>query len=139
MKILLVILCYILGIYAFLFPFTYFESNADKKDIRLSQILTSTETEAKKAIQELESGKAFKEIVNKYSIDDSKSLNGDLGYLQKELFDEKITKVAYNLKKNEISQPIQTEYGWHVIKVTDINYFSEPKNFKYDRYKFLKI
>ena len=138
MKKILIIFCCILAMYAILFPFTYFNSNMDKKDVRISHILLNTKDEAAKVKQEIINGQTFESMVQKYSLDDTSGINGEIGNAIKGKFDVNIINTVYKMNKNDISDPIESEYGWHVIKVTDVNYFSNPDNFKYNKYKYLE-
>jgi peptidyl-prolyl cis-trans isomerase C len=74
--------------------------------------------------KEIQSGQiSFADAANKYSEDDGNKATpsgGDLGYFPRRgQFIEPFAAAAFALKKGEISQPIETEYGWHLIQVTD--------------------
>ena len=87
--------------------------------VRARHILVSTREEAEKILAELKKGAKFEDLARKYSKDGSKEFGGDLGYFT---FDEMVpefSKVAFSLKKGEVSKPVKTEYGWHIIKVED--------------------
>lgn len=102
----------------------YFDSNKDmfklpSPEIRASHILVATEDEARKILDELKAGKDFAELAKQYSTDKaSKDKGGDLGYFGKGTMDPEFEKVAFALKQGEVSQPVKTQFGYHIIKVT---------------------
>ena len=87
--------------------------------IRARHILVSTKEEAEKILKELKGGAKFEDLARKHSKDGSKEFGGDLGYFT---FDEMVpefSKAAFALKVGEVSKPVKTEYGWHIIKLED--------------------
>ena len=87
--------------------------------VRARHILVSTKEEAERILKELKKGAKFEDLARKHSKDGSKEFGGDLGYFT---FDEMVpefSKAAFSLKVGEVSQPVKTEYGWHIIKVED--------------------
>ncbi len=138
MKIVLKILCLLTAIYCIYFPFSYFHQNADKKEIKISHILVDTEEDAIKIKQEIESGKkSFENAAKEYSLCESKEDRGDLGYNIKggRLLPE-FELAAFKLPLRTISEPVKTAAGWHLIKIYDVVYFSDRKNFD-ERYSYL--
>lgn len=94
-----------------------------KKEYLISHIVTKTKEEAEKISQELKAKKSLKfaDEAKKYSIDrESAEKGGDLGYILENNMIKEIADVVVNLKAEDISDPIQTKFGWHVIKITDI-------------------
>ena len=61
---------------------------------------------------------------------DSAETKGDLGYNAREKFVDEFSNAAFNLKKHVVSDPVKTEYGWHLIKVYDVKNFSDKENFQ---------
>lgn len=103
---------------------TYFEENKDsfdqKEQVKASHILVEDEATAKKVKEELDNGKDFAELAKEYSIDTSNAAaGGDMGYFVKGEMAEEFEKAAFSLKPNTISNPVKTEFGYHIIKVTD--------------------
>lgn len=103
---------------------TYFEQNKDsfdqKEQVKASHILVKDEAAAKKVKEELDNGKDFAELAKKYSTDKSNAAaGGDLGYFGKGEMAEEFEKAAFSLKVDEISEPVKTEFGYHIIKVSD--------------------
>jgi len=98
---------------------------AGKKEFSVFHIVVQNKAEAEKLIKELKGKKAseklFAELAKKYSIDQESAANGgDLGYVLEDNMIKEISDVVLKLKKDEISEPVQTKFGWHVIKVADI-------------------
>lgn len=91
-------------------------------DLKISHILTKTEEEAKKIFEEIISKKiSFEDAVKQYSVDETtKKNNGEIGVVSYGRVSPELApleKEAYSLKKGEISKPVQTQFGWHIIKI----------------------
>lgn len=101
----------------------YYEQNKDLyTEIRASHILVDNESKAKEALKELEKGSEFAEVAKKQSTDKvSAEQGGDLGYIsgQSQELDPTFLASAMKLKKDEVSEPVKTVFGYHIIKVTD--------------------
>ncbi|MDC2863689.1 MULTISPECIES: peptidylprolyl isomerase PrsA [unclassified Bacillus (in: firmicutes)] len=92
-----------------------------KPEVKASHILVKDEETAKKVKAELAQGKSFEDLAKQYSQDPgSKDKGGDLGYFKPGSMVKEFEDAAYKLKKDEISDPVKTQYGYHIIKVTDI-------------------
>ena len=87
--------------------------------VRAKHILVSTKEEAEKVLKELKAGAKFEDLAKKYSKDGSKEFGGDLGYFTYEEMVPEFSKAVFALKKGEVSKPVKTDYGWHVIKLVD--------------------
>lgn len=70
----------------------------------------------------------FEEVARKESDGPSAPRGGDLGYFDRKKMDPKFTEVAFGLKLNEISQPVKTSFGYHIIQVTEKKE-AKPANF----------
>jgi peptidyl-prolyl cis-trans isomerase C len=90
-----------------------------QKEVRARHILVKTEEEAKAVIAELKNGGDFAELAKQKSIDPGAGEGGDLGYFPKEEMVPEFADVAFKLEKGQISDPVRTRFGWHVIKVED--------------------
>ena len=94
-----------------------------KKEYSISHIVVKTEETANKVLKELTSSKStkFSDLAKKYSIDEeSSNKGGSLDYILEDNMIKEIAEVATTLKINEVSKPIQTKFGWHLIKVSDV-------------------
>ncbi|CAM3815444.1 peptidyl-prolyl cis-trans isomerase [Mesobacillus thioparans] len=102
----------------------YYEQHKDQyTEVRTSHILVDNETTAKEIEKELKKGNDFAELAKKQSADKvSAAEGGDLGYLsgRSQDLDPTFLSAALKLKKGEVSEPIKTGFGYHIIKVTDI-------------------
>ncbi|MBI4839120.1 MAG: peptidylprolyl isomerase, partial [Nitrospirae bacterium] len=75
------------------------------------------EERAKDVMSKLKAGKDFAEMASLHSDDMSKVNGGDVGYIHKNSFTPEIEEIAFSLKIGQMSGPIATEYGYHIIKV----------------------
>jgi peptidyl-prolyl cis-trans isomerase D len=83
-------------------------------------ILVATEDEAKTVIQRLKNGEDFSKLAAELSQDTaSAAKGGDLGWFGKGQMVAPFEEAAFSLKVGEISQPVQSSFGWHVIQVID--------------------
>lgn len=102
----------------------YFDENKDDfnqaEQVKASHILLDTEEEAKQVLAKIQSGESFEDLAKEYSTDTATAANGgDLGYFTKDEMVEEFSNAAFALGVNEVSEPIKTTYGYHIIKVTD--------------------
>ena len=88
--------------------------------IRASHILVKTEEEAQKLYEEIQNGADFAELAQEHSLCPSKRDGGDLKYFVKGMMVKPFEEAAFALKKGEVSAPVETQFGWHLIKLTDI-------------------
>lgn len=98
----------------------YFEENKDQfLTIKASHILVADEATAKKIKAELDKGADFAKLAKENSTDTATASNGgDLGEFTKSDMLQEFSNAAFALKVNEISNPVKTDYGYHIIKVT---------------------
>lgn len=88
--------------------------------IKASHILVKTEDEAKNVLQRLQKGEKFGNIAKAVSLDPGSAKNGgDLGYFTKGQMVPEFEKAAASLNIGDISIPVKTQFGYHIIKVTD--------------------
>jgi len=86
------------------------------EEYKASHILVKTEDEAKKLIAELEKGANFQELAKKHSIDPMGSEGGDLGWFTADRMVPPFSEAVIALQNGQFSkQPVQTQFGWHVI------------------------
>ncbi len=86
--------------------------------IRCSHILVKTENEAKALLEEIHHGAGFEKIAEMHSMCPSRKKGGDLGAFGRGQMVREFEKAAFALEKGQLSQPVKTEFGWHVIKRT---------------------
>lgn len=87
--------------------------------VRASHLLVKTEEEAKKLREEILAGTPFADVAAKVSMCPSGVNGGDLGFFGKGQMVREFEEVAFSLPVNEVSQPIKTQFGWHLLVVTD--------------------
>ncbi|MGE6365611.1 peptidylprolyl isomerase PrsA [Bacillus paramycoides] len=91
-----------------------------KPEIKASHILVSDENEANEIKKKLDAGASFEELAKKESQDiASKDKGGDLGYFGAGKMTPEFEKAAYKLKVGQISNPVKSPNGYHIIKLTD--------------------
>ncbi len=88
-------------------------------NVHAFHILVKTEDEAKDILKELESGSTFQRLAQMKSTCPSSKRGGDLGWFGRGQMVREFERVAFELQKGETSQPVKTQFGWHVIKVVD--------------------
>lgn len=91
-----------------------------EEEVQARHILVSSEDEAKKLIGRVEAGEDFAQLAKENSGDaGSKTQGGMLGYFGKGQMVPQFEEAAFSLGKGEVSKPVQSQFGWHVIKVED--------------------
>lgn len=91
----------------------------DKFEYKVSHILVESEDQAHNIIDKLKKGEKFEDIARNQSIDPSKSDGGSLDYFAKGQMVEPFEEAVLKMNLNEISAPVKTEFGYHVIKLED--------------------
>ena len=84
-------------------------------------ILVKTESEAQALLFDLKRGKDFGEIAKEKSLCPSGKKGGDLGWFGKGQMVREFEQAAFALKSGEMSAPVKTQFGWHIIKVVEVN------------------
>jgi peptidyl-prolyl cis-trans isomerase C len=90
-----------------------------EQEVHARHILVETEDEAKAIKAELDKGADFAELAKKKSKDPGASDGGDLGFFTKEQMVPEFSAVAFALEPGKISDPVKSQFGWHVIKVEE--------------------
>jgi len=102
----------------------YYEKHKNElasiSQMRASHILVKSEDEAQKILARIKKGEDFAKIAEKSSLDTGTAKNGgDLGYFSQGQMVPEFESAAARLKVGEISAPVKTRFGYHIIKVTD--------------------
>jgi peptidyl-prolyl cis-trans isomerase C len=88
-------------------------------EVRARHILLENEDDAKAVLAELKKGADFAELAKSKSKDPGSADGGDLGYFTKDQMVPEFSEVAFKLDKGALSDPVKSQFGWHVIKVED--------------------
>jgi len=86
--------------------------------IRASHILVEKQSQALKVLEELKAGGDFRELARKYSACPSGKRGGDLGQFGRGQMAREFEQAAFALKPGQVSEPVKTQFGYHVIKRT---------------------
>lgn len=117
--------------------------NEIKPEIKARHILVSSKSKAEDIKKQLDKGANFATLAKKYSTDTATaSKGGDLGWFGAGEMDSDFEKAAYQLKVNEISDPVKTSYGYHIIQVTgkkEKKPYNEMKKEVLQKYKESKV
>lgn len=102
---------------------SYFEENKDRfaqeEEVQASHILVDDEETANKVKKLLDDGGDFAALAKEYSKDGSAQSGGDLGYFTKGEMIQEFEDAAFSMEIGQVSEPVKSEYGYHIIKVTD--------------------
>lgn len=91
-----------------------------EEEVHARHILVEDEAKAKDAAARVKKGEDFAKVAAELSKDPgSGKEGGDLGWFTKERMVPQFAEAAFKLQKGQISEPVQTQFGWHVIKVED--------------------
>lgn len=99
----------------------------DEKEVHARHILVASEAEAKDVKKKIDSGKSFEDVAQEMSKDAGSAKNGgDLGYFTKDKMVPEFAAAAFSMKKGEVSGPVKSSFGYHIIKVEDIRKVQPP-------------
>ena len=87
--------------------------------VKASHLLVKTEEEALKLKEEIEAGKEFAQAAMEVSLCPSGQNGGDLGYFTKGQMVKEFEDAAFSMEIGEVSAPIRTQFGYHLIYLTD--------------------
>jgi peptidyl-prolyl cis-trans isomerase C len=87
--------------------------------VRARHILVASEKEAQVISDKLAKGEKFEALAKQFSLDGSKDYGGDLGYFSAPEMVPAFSKAAFALEKNQVSKPVKTDFGWHIIRLED--------------------
>ena len=88
--------------------------------VRAQHILVKTEEEAFGLLYDINHGKDFAEAAKEKSLCPSGKKGGDLGWFGKGMMVKEFEPAAFSLQPGEISKPVKTQFGWHLIKLTEL-------------------
>lgn len=99
----------------------YFDEHKETlAQVKASHILVADENTANEVKKKIDDGADFAELAKEYSKDTANSnKGGDLGYFTKDKMVKEFAEKAFSMKKGEVSEPVKTSYGYHIIKVDD--------------------
>lgn len=95
------------------------ESFKEEPQAKASHILVDNEEEAQKALNEINDGMSFEEAAKKHSTCPSKEKGGDLGYFTRGRMVPEFEEAAFNMEVGQTSEPVKTQFGYHIIKLED--------------------
>jgi peptidyl-prolyl cis-trans isomerase C len=91
-----------------------------EEEVRARHILVEKEEEAKAALARIRKGEDFAKVAAELSKDPgSGKEGGDLGYFTQDRMVPQFGKAAFEAKVGDVTEPVQTQFGWHIIKVED--------------------
>lgn len=89
------------------------------QEVHAAHILVKTEEKAKEILGKLRLGESFEKLAEENSICPSRKRGGDLGWFGRQKMVREFELAAFSLQKDQISAPIKTQFGWHIIKLID--------------------
>jgi peptidyl-prolyl cis-trans isomerase C len=91
-----------------------------EEEVRARHILVDSEDKAREVYEKIAHGEEFAKMAKDHSKDPgSKDDGGDLGYFAQGQMVPEFEVAAFKLKKGDVSMPVQTKFGWHLIKIED--------------------
>lgn len=115
---------------------SYFENNKDifkpEATVNAKHILVDSLEKANEILEEINNGLDFSDAASKYSSCPSKDSGGALGEFSRGRMVPEFEEAAFNMEVGEVSQPVQTQFGYHLIKVDAIN---NPQDISFDEVK----
>jgi peptidyl-prolyl cis-trans isomerase C len=97
-----------------------YDAATDKTEYHASHILVPTKEKAEQLIKKIKAGAKFEDVAKAESTDNSKTNGGDLGWFTTARMVKPFGDAVKGLKNGETTpEPVQTQYGWHIIKLQD--------------------
>jgi peptidyl-prolyl cis-trans isomerase C len=95
------------------------KSAGGQEEVRARHILVENEDEAKALLERIKGGADFASLAKEKSKDPGSAEGGDLGYFTKDQMVPQFADVAFKMYPGQLSNPVKTQFGWHIIKVED--------------------
>ena len=95
------------------------KSTGGQEEVHARHILVESEDEAKALLEEIKGGADFATLAKEKSKDPGAAEGGDLGYFTKDQMVPQFSEVAFKMYPGQLSNPVKTQFGWHIIKVED--------------------
>jgi peptidyl-prolyl cis-trans isomerase C len=97
-----------------------YDAATDKTEYHAAHILVPTKEKAEQLIKKIKGGAKFEDVAKAESTDNSKANGGDLGWFTTARMVKPFGDAVKGLKKGETTpEPVQTQYGWHIIRLID--------------------
>ena len=87
--------------------------------IRCAHILVEKLSTANEVLEKLKNGESFQKLAEQYSLDGTRKRGGDLGVFGRGVMVREFENAAFALGVGEVSAPIKTQFGYHIIKRTE--------------------
>jgi len=101
-----------------------------QEEVHARHILVASEADAKAALEEVKKGADFTEVSKKRSTGPTAATGGDLGFFTQDKMVPPFAEAAFKLQPGQVTEtPVQTQFGWHIIKV-EARRKSEPPKFE---------
>ena len=84
--------------------------------IRCAHILVKTQQEALSLLERIKKGEDFGKLAQEFSLDGSRRRDGDLGSFGRGRMVKPFENAAFSLQVGQVSEPVKSEFGWHLIK-----------------------
>jgi peptidyl-prolyl cis-trans isomerase C len=95
------------------------KSMGGQEEVRARHILVDSEDEAKSLLDQIKGGADFATLAKEKSKDPGAAEGGDLGYFTKDQMVPEFADVAFKMYPGQLSNPVKTQFGWHIIKLED--------------------
>lgn len=87
--------------------------------IKCAHILVAKFSEAQEILDKIKKGESFAKLAQEKSLDGSRKRGGDLGYFGRGMMVKEFEKAAFALEKEQVSDIVKTQFGYHIIKRLD--------------------
>ncbi|HEY1361321.1 MAG TPA: peptidylprolyl isomerase [Xanthobacteraceae bacterium] len=94
-------------------------SMSGEEEVRARHILVETEDEAKAILEQIKAGADFATLAKEKSKDPGGAEGGDLGFFTKDQMVPQFSEVAFKMYPGQLSNPVKTQFGWHIIQVEE--------------------